>query len=208
MAATKYTYSITNDFPNSTVNSTKLTNEIQISAVSGTLDYINTNSDNCDIWFLDTLTSGDESTLGGTVSSHDGIASTSLTEAVTDYEYTESAGESSTTDTAWQEKLDINISNIQAGNYKVVWFFEWAYSRVRDPGANYGIHVDWGADTLSETEMTPTQTYGDGAFYGQVGFGYTILTAGNHKIALNYSSGVGTATAYIRRAGIEVWRIS
>lgn len=206
--ATKYTYSISNDFPNSAVASTKLTGEIQASTVTGTLGYINTGNDDCDIWFELSLSSPDETALSGVVSSHDGIPYSSLTEIVTDYEYAESLGESSTTDTAWQEKVDLNVSNIPIGNYRIMWSYEWAYSRNRDPGANYGIHLDWGAVTLTEIEMTPTQTYGEGGFYGQVGQGYTTLSGGDHKIALNYHSGIGTATAYVRRSRIEMWRIS
>lgn len=85
MAATKYTYSIANDFLNSVVASTPLTSEINNSSVSGTLSHVNTNSDNCDIWFESSLSSPDETTLSGVVSTHDGQQTPS--------EYTVIAGE-------------------------------------------------------------------------------------------------------------------
>jgi len=122
-------------------------------------------------------------------------------------QFATSLGESSTTDTAWQEKLDINVSNIPSGNYKIAWSFEWSLSDKKAVGANFGVHIDWGAITLSEIEMTPVQSYGEGAYYQSSGFGHTNLDAGNHKIALNYCSGVSTATTYIRRACLEIWRI-
>ena len=122
-------------------------------------------------------------------------------------QFSTSLGESSTTDTSWQEKLDINVSNIPSGNYKIAWSFEWSFSRTKDPGANFGVHVDWGTITVSETEMTPNQTYGKGAYYQSSGFGHISLDAGNHKVALNYCSGVNTSTTYIRRACLEIWRI-
>jgi hypothetical protein len=74
MASTKYTYSISNDFPNSTVNPAALSSQIQESVITRTLDYINTNDNDCDVWFTDTLTSGDVSVLDDVVSDHDGTA--------------------------------------------------------------------------------------------------------------------------------------
>jgi hypothetical protein len=125
-----------------------------------------------------------------------------------EYAYEESVEESSTTSTGWQEKLDINISNVPAGGYKILWSFEWSFSRTTGPGSSFGIHINWGAITLSETEMTPNQTYGDGAYYQSSGFGKADLSSGNHKIALNFHSGGSSSTTYIRRAKLEIWRVS
>ena len=72
MAATKYTYSISSDFPNQKVNSEKLTQQIEASAIATALDYVNTDGDECDIWFADALSGGDETLLDGIVASHDG----------------------------------------------------------------------------------------------------------------------------------------
>jgi len=75
MALTKYTYSITNDFPNQVVDITKLIVEIEDSAITTDLSHINTNDDICDIYFVDSLSVGDESILDGLVSVHDGVYS-------------------------------------------------------------------------------------------------------------------------------------
>jgi hypothetical protein len=72
MALTKYTYSISSDFPNQKVASLSLTNEINDSSISTSLSHINTASDDCDIWFTDILSSGDETTLDGLVAAHQG----------------------------------------------------------------------------------------------------------------------------------------
>jgi len=74
MASAKYTYSVSNDFPNSAVESTALTSQIQASSITRVLDYINTSVDDCDIWFLDILTAEDITTLSGVVAAHDGTA--------------------------------------------------------------------------------------------------------------------------------------
>ncbi len=70
--ATKYAYSISNDFPNNLVASSELASEIQISTITGTLSHINTDSDICDIWFDASLVSAEQITLSGVVSAHGG----------------------------------------------------------------------------------------------------------------------------------------
>ena len=70
--ATKYTFSISGDFPNSTVGLSKLEYEIRTSAIPYALDHVEAAGDVCDIWFKHALTSGDETTLSGIVAAHDG----------------------------------------------------------------------------------------------------------------------------------------
>ena len=148
------------------------------------------------------------STISGTDPINDGdLVTKRYVDRIEFIQFSTSLVESSTTDTSWQEKLDINVSNILAANHKIAWSFEWSFSSNKDPGANFGVHIDWGAITLSEIEMTPKQTYKEGGYYQSSGFGHTNLDAGNHKIALNYCSGVSTSTTYIRRACLEIWRI-
>jgi len=72
MAATKYTYSISEDTPNDKVASDRLTQEIRDSDIVTALDYINTDGDELDIWMKDELSSGDETILDGIVSTHSG----------------------------------------------------------------------------------------------------------------------------------------
>lgn len=74
MSATKYTYSIQSDFPNHCVASDRLVQEIQQSAITVAIDYINTEGDDCDIWFKAAISGGEESTLDGIVAAHSGAA--------------------------------------------------------------------------------------------------------------------------------------
>lgn len=75
MAATKYTYSIQGDFPNQAVAPARLQQEIEDSAMSSALiTHINTNDDDCDVWFEDPLSVGDETILDGLVAAHSGLA--------------------------------------------------------------------------------------------------------------------------------------
>lgn len=136
------------------------------------------------------------------------LATQQSIKAYADAEYvnTESSSESSTTDTAWQEKLNIDTVNTPSGIYRIGWSYEWAFSRTAMPGADFGIHLDWGTTVLFEVEVVPHDTYGNGLFELSSGFGFATLN-GNHKIALNYNAGGTSSTAYIRRARMEIWRL-
>jgi hypothetical protein len=72
MAATKYTYSISTDFPNGKVATDRLTDEIQGSAIVTALESIVTGGDDCDVWFKEALSTGDETILDGIVAAHSG----------------------------------------------------------------------------------------------------------------------------------------
>jgi hypothetical protein len=74
MAETKYTFSVTGDFPNQKVSVDRLTQEIQDSTVTIALSFINVNGDNCDIWFKDILSSDNSSALVAIISTHSGEA--------------------------------------------------------------------------------------------------------------------------------------
>jgi len=68
MELVKYTYSITNDFPNQRVNNEDLTSEIRASNITHALDRVDTNDDDCDIWFKDALHIEDYHDTTGTLS--------------------------------------------------------------------------------------------------------------------------------------------
>ncbi len=72
MASTKYTKSISSDFPNQKVNAGRLATEIQASAIVTALDYISTSGDDCDIWFKAELSEGDQTTLTSVCAAHSG----------------------------------------------------------------------------------------------------------------------------------------
>lgn len=72
MAATKYAYSISTDFPNHKVATDRLTGEIRTSAIVTALDAITTSGDSCDVWFKDALSVGDKTLLDGVVAEHSG----------------------------------------------------------------------------------------------------------------------------------------
>jgi hypothetical protein len=81
MAATKYTYSISQDIVAGAVDSNRLTHEIDDSSIVTALQHIDTTGDELDVWFSDALSAGDKTTLdgdttnpcGGIIGNHSGI---------------------------------------------------------------------------------------------------------------------------------------
>lgn len=68
-----YTYSISEDFPNSKIDIPRLTNEIRESEITVALSHIETEEDDCNVWFKDRLSSAEETTLSsGIVYVHSG----------------------------------------------------------------------------------------------------------------------------------------
>jgi len=72
MSETEYTYSISTDFPNGKVASSRLEQEIRSSAIVTALDRIDTVGDSCDVWFKDALSVGDQAILDDIVAEHTG----------------------------------------------------------------------------------------------------------------------------------------
>ena len=83
MAEMIYTYSITNDFPNGKLNSTKLVQEINASSIVTALIGVNTRGDVCNILFKAELSAADKTILdgntthpaGGLIAAHDNTPS-------------------------------------------------------------------------------------------------------------------------------------
>ena len=74
MAATKYTYSIADDTANGIVNSDSLSEEISNSNIVTALDYVESSEDVLDVWFKDSLSTGDETILDSLVDAHTGAS--------------------------------------------------------------------------------------------------------------------------------------
>jgi hypothetical protein len=73
MPETTYNYSVSDDFPNGSVNVDRLDSDID-SSIAVSLLYINVTADDCAITFVDALSSGQETTLDAIVAAHSGQA--------------------------------------------------------------------------------------------------------------------------------------
>lgn len=72
--STKYSYSKINDFPNHKINISVLQGEIEVANFAQTLDHINVEGDVCDIWFIYSISSEEETELNNIVDTHTAIA--------------------------------------------------------------------------------------------------------------------------------------
>lgn len=72
MAKVTYTYSISLDFPNQKVDPSRLSSEIQASAISVALDGVSTSGDACTITFKADLSTEEHAVLGALVAAHSG----------------------------------------------------------------------------------------------------------------------------------------
>lgn len=74
MPTTKYTYAIATSFPNGKVDTSRLSKEITDSDITIALDFISTDTTNCDVWFKTELPANDLSLLTGIIAAHTGEA--------------------------------------------------------------------------------------------------------------------------------------
>ena len=116
-----------------------------------------------------------------------------------------SDGESSTTNTSFQQKLRLTTGSLPSGKYRVGWSYEWSFSSTSyDFKAQVQIND---STTIAEHQEEPQDSGSDqwhkaGGFYYHTGSG--VL---NIDIDYCRSSSSG-GTAYIRRARLEIWRVS
>lgn len=113
---------------------------------------------------------------------------------------------SSTSSTAYQQKLRLSVASVPAGTYRIGVSFLWSYSnaarnfdaqvQVDDTTTIWYMYV--GPARGSATERIPAS-----------GFAYvTFGSSGNHDIDLDYRASNVVDTAYIILAKLEFWRTS
>ena len=203
MSETKYSYTISTDFPNGKVNITHLTRTILDSVITTVLKYITTNesTDICDIWFTDPLSAGDETVLNTIVANHNGEPLAPVVQFGEAYTIAEDQTVTITTSTEFQQKLRLNISGLNEGTYRIGYSYECM-------GSNQGqfkarVQVD---DTTTiyeaDEELRPSTGWRPCS-----GFGKVLLTAGNHFIDLDYCTTQTNGASKIRRAHLEIMGI-
>lgn len=125
-----------------------------------------------------------------------------------EYLYFDSLAESTTSSTTWQQKLRQFCLGMSAGVYRVGWSFEHSYSTRNAPAAAFNVDVDEGVAELLYIEVNRYKDQGDGIYEISSGFSNIWFDAGHHTVDINFKSGSGSNTAYIRNARLEIWRIA
>lgn len=109
--------------------------------------------------------------------------------------------ESSTTSTTNQTKATMTTSSLPNGKYRIGWFCELKSSSNK---SSVEMETTMGGTVLGTGRVEPKDTNNWEAYSGH----YYDTISGVQTIDLNYSREGGNATASIRRARIEIWRIS
>lgn len=118
---------------------------------------------------------------------------------------TSSESISTTTSTSWQRKLRLALSDLEAGKYRIDWYYEWAYDNGNFQFKSR-VQID-DTSTYMEQEVRPTPA-STNKYRDASGFAYMNLTSGDHDIDLDYCSSKNGKTSYIRRARISARRAS
>jgi hypothetical protein len=116
-----------------------------------------------------------------------------------------SEAESDTSSTSWVQKLRLTTPSIPAGTYRVGWNYEWQYESAAND-ALVQVEVD-DTTVMMEMRQEPADA-GTDQWNNKCGFGYVTLTAAAHTIDLDYQSANGLYSTHIRRARLELWRVS
>lgn len=112
-----------------------------------------------------------------------------------------SDGQSTTTSTTFVTKLTLTTSSLPLGKYRVG--FSCEYSNEDDSLTSVQVTVDGTAHAI------PTgYPWDDTEWHAGSGFFYLDAISGAKTIKIEYKTESGTKDAYIRRARLEIWRIS
>lgn len=113
-----------------------------------------------------------------------------------------SDGESSTTSSTFQQKLRLTTSELPSGVYRIGFYYEWQKSGLSDFLSRVQVN-----DTTNISEgFEEAVDAGSDQWFVRGGFGY-YSGSGVLNIDLDYAASGGD-TSYIRRARLEIWRIS
>jgi parallel beta-helix repeat protein len=120
----------------------------------------------------------------------------------TEFQEASSETESSTTSQTYQEKLSLATPSLPAGTYRIGWYCELR-SDIAGKRSQVRVQVDNTTDLCYVTKDPGTSEK-----YSFCGFKYESLSAATHTIDMDYSAAESRMTAYIRRARLEIWRVS
>lgn len=117
----------------------------------------------------------------------------------------ESLGESQTSTEfpSYAQKLRLSTSSLPEGRYRIGWSFEWLGDAIADYFYTR-IQLDDSTDLMNmKAEPKDTDNW-----HPIGGFAYVDLSSGTHTIDLDYACERSVAPMGIRKARLEIWRVS
>jgi len=207
---TKYTFNV-DDFLNNKINSSMLCYEIGLTTTSG-LSHINTDGALCDIWFDQVLSSADETTLSGVISSHVGNDIPDISREDTELLLLVNQSINSTTSEEWQTIASREDSYFSGGTYRFAWSYFWKsvtdlaypYLQVRSYIRPHSSPDE--EDTIFIHLEKPTENPAQALM--RSGFSYKRVEPGYYDVLTDYKR-VGSAGAVVvSDANMEIMKAS
>ncbi len=122
----------------------------------------------------------------------------------TEYDSAESLGESTTTSTAWQLKLNLTTGTIPAGTYMINWSYEWWGSSA---SVDVDVQVQVDNTTVILDQRQEPKDPGNDQSIPVGGQAPLVLTNATHTIDIDYRGENGN-TAAIKSARLQIWRVA
>ncbi len=122
-----------------------------------------------------------------------------------EFQQASSDTESSTTDLAFQQKLRMTTSSLPSGTYRVAWYYEWKHTHINHDFTGR-VQIN---DIITIMEhQEESRDAGEDQYHNHGGF-YYHTGSGILNVDIDYSrSNSAGGTSYIRRARLEIWRVS
>jgi hypothetical protein len=119
------------------------------------------------------------------------------------HQETSSESQSNTTSESFQNKLTMTTPSLPAGKYRIGWYAEML-------GANTGVSWEMRVQLDDTTNLClPLKEPRDSTDWFPVsGMAYQTLSAATHTIDIDFRSEDAGVTTSIRRARLEIWRVS
>jgi len=138
-------------------------------------------------------------------STSDVTVSLSLPVFGTKFHEASSDTESSTTSTTYQQKLRLTTTDLpSSAKYRIAWYYEWQHTDYRN---DFRARVQINDSTTIMEHRQEPQDSGTDQWHSCSGFAYTT-ESGILNIDLDYNSSSSSDTSSIRRAKLELWRVS
>ena len=123
------------------------------------------------------------------------------------YYSTADEDEESMNSTSWINRLTLTASGVQAGKYRLGWYYEY---RVNKAGKDLLVRISLNDDLvnlLHDVDLSMIQTTN---YVSSAGFYHETLISGTYHIDLDWrlNSAQGGTAAYLRRVRLEFWRVN
>lgn len=130
-----------------------------------------------------------------------GISSSSIFGS--EFQQNSSESSSTTTSSTFQQKLRMTTSSLPIGTYRIAWAWEW---NINSTSGDAEFQIELNDTTLLGTGRMESQDSLN--YHPYCGFYYATSISGIQTIDIDYRVNSGGGTVTIRRARLEIWRIS